>query len=72
VLLALNFPADFSRRVLRGDTGVVRRRHYLVIAQGRFLKAMPAADILSNALPLAIIAASHLDLATWMLRSKLQ
>ena len=46
--------------------------HFLVIVEGSFLKAMPAADILANARPLALIALATLTLATLLVRSRLQ
>jgi ABC-2 type transport system permease protein len=46
--------------------------HFLVIVEGTFLKAMPAADILANLWPLAVIALVTLSLATALVRSRLQ
>ncbi|CAM5232680.1 Transport permease protein OS=Rhodanobacter lindaniclasticus OX=75310 GN=B1991_05065 PE=3 SV=1 [Rhodanobacter lindaniclasticus] len=46
--------------------------HFLVIVEGTFLKAMPAADILANLWPLAVIALVTLTLATALVRSRLQ
>ena len=46
--------------------------HFLVIVEGTFLKAMPAADILANLWPLALIALVTLSLATALVRSRLQ
>ena len=46
--------------------------HYLIILQGSFLKALPAADVFANAWPMAVIAAVTLTLATLLVRSKLQ
>ncbi len=46
--------------------------HFLVIVEGTFLKAMPAADVLANAWPLAVIALATLTLATVLVRSRLQ
>ena len=46
--------------------------HYLIILQGSFLKALPAADVFANAWPMAAIAAVTLTLATLLVRSKLQ
>ena len=46
--------------------------HYLIILQGSFLKALPAADVFASAWPMAVIAAVTLTLATLLVRSKLQ
>lgn len=46
--------------------------HFLVIVEGTFLKAMPAADIIANTWPLAVIALVSLTLATLLVRSRLQ
>lgn len=46
--------------------------HFLVIVEGTFLKAMPAADILANTWPLAVIALVTLTMATLLVRSRLQ
>lgn len=46
--------------------------HFLVIVEGTFLKAMPAADILVHTWPLAVIALVSLTLATLLVRSRLQ
>ena len=47
-------------------------KHFLIILQGSFLKALPPADVLANAWPMALIAAVTLTLATRLVRSKLQ
>ncbi|HUH39740.1 MAG TPA: ABC transporter permease [Castellaniella sp.] len=46
--------------------------HFLIIAEGSFLKAMPVGDILSSLWPLAIIALASLTLATLFVRGRLQ
>lgn len=46
--------------------------HFLVIVEGVFLKAMPAADILANLWPLVVIALVTLSMATLLVRSRLQ
>ena len=46
--------------------------HFLVIVEGSFLKAMPAADVLTNAWPLAVIALATLTMATVFVRGRLQ
>lgn len=47
-------------------------KHFLIILQGSFLKALPPADIFANAWPMAVIAAVTLTLSTLFVRSKLQ
>lgn len=46
--------------------------HFLVIVEGTFLKAMPAADIIANTWPLAVIALATLTVATVFVRGRLQ
>lgn len=47
-------------------------KHYLVIVQGSFMKALPVGDVFANAWPMALIAATTLSAATLLVRSKLQ
>jgi ABC-2 type transport system permease protein len=47
-------------------------KHYLIIVQGTFLKALPASQVLANALPMAAIAAVTLTAATLFVRGRLQ
>ena len=47
-------------------------KHFLIILQGSFIKALPPADVFANAWPMAVIAAVTLTLATRFVRSKLQ
>jgi ABC-2 type transport system permease protein len=47
-------------------------KHFLVIIHGSFAKAMPPADILSNAWPMAVIALVTLSLAIVIVKRKLQ
>ena len=47
-------------------------KHFLIILQGSFLKALPPADVFANAWPMAAIAAVTLTMATLFVRSKLQ
>ena len=47
-------------------------KHYLIILQGSFLKALPPAEFLANAWPMAVIALVTLSAATLFVRSKLQ
>ncbi len=47
-------------------------KHFLVILQGSFAKAMPPSDILANAWPLVVIAAVSMALAMIIVKRKLQ
>jgi ABC-2 type transport system permease protein len=55
---------------LRTFTMINPLRHFLVIVRGVFLKAMPAADVLANIVPLALIAAFTLIVAALLFRSR--
>jgi len=46
-------------------------RYFLVIMKGLFLKAMPFSDILSNIIPLMLIAVFTLSLASWTFKRNL-
>jgi ABC-2 type transport system permease protein len=45
-------------------------RHFMVIAKGVFLKAMPAADVLHSLWPLLVIGLVTLSAATWLFRHR--
>lgn len=47
-------------------------QHYLVIAQGVFMKALPAQEIIAHTVPMAIAALISLVIATLLVRTKLQ
>lgn len=47
-------------------------KHYLIIVQGSFLKALPPAEVFANAWPLAVIAICTLSAAIVFVRSHLQ
>jgi len=47
-------------------------KHYLIILQGSFLKALPPSEILANAWPMALIAMVTLAAATVFVRGRLQ
>lgn len=65
-------PVENMPRFLQWLAECIPLKHYLIILQGSFLKALPPADILANAWPMAAIAAVTLTLATLFVRSKLQ
>ena len=47
-------------------------RHFLVIVRGIFLKDLPAAEVLANALPLMVIAAITLGASAWLFTRRLE
>ncbi|TAM96195.1 MAG: ABC transporter permease [Rhodanobacteraceae bacterium] len=65
-------PVENMPVVLQWLAQAIPLTHFLVIVEGVFLKAMPAADILANLWPLAVIALVTLGLATLLVRSRLQ
>ncbi|HEX6019077.1 MAG TPA: ABC transporter permease, partial [Burkholderiaceae bacterium] len=65
-------PVENMPVVLQWLAQAIPLTHFLTIVEGVFLKAMPAADILANLWPLAVIAVVTLGLATVLVRSRLQ
>ena len=65
-------PVENMPTVLQWMAQAIPLKHFLVIVEGTFLKAMPAADIIANTWPLAIIALVTLTMATLFVRSRLQ
>lgn len=65
-------PVENMPLVLQWMAEGIPLKHFLVILQGSFLKALPPADVFANAWPMAVIAAVTLTLATLLVRSKLQ
>lgn len=65
-------PVENMPLVLQWIAQGIPLTHFLVIVEGTFLKAMPAADILANTWPLAVIALVTLTMATLLVRSRLQ
>lgn len=47
-------------------------RYFIVIVQGVFLKAMPAAQVFHQLWPLALIAATTLGAAAWLFRARME
>lgn len=47
-------------------------RHFLVIVEGQFLKAMPAREVLANILPLILIASVTLSVSAWLFRARME
>lgn len=65
-------PIENMPRLLQWVSEAIPLKHYLIIVQGSFLKALPLSDILMNAWPLAIIATVTLSASTIFVRSRLQ
>jgi ABC-2 type transport system permease protein len=65
-------PVENMPRFLQWLAECIPLKHYLIILQGSFLKALPPAEVFANAWPMAVIAAVTLMLATLFVRSKLQ
>ncbi|MDZ7768142.1 MAG: ABC transporter permease [Woeseiaceae bacterium] len=64
-------PVENMPTVLQWMAQAIPLKHFLVIVEGTFLKAMPAADIIANTWPLAAIALVTLTMATVFVRSRL-
>jgi len=65
-------PVENMPWVLRMIAQAIPLKHFLIIAQGSFVKALPPADVFANAWPMAVIALVTLSVATIFVRSKLQ
>lgn len=65
-------PVENMPVVLQWMAQGIPLKHFLVIVEGTFLKAMPASDIMANTWPLAVIALVTLTMATLFVRGRLQ
>ncbi len=65
-------PVENMPLVLQWLAQLIPLTHFLVIVEGSFLKAMPAAELFNSLWPLAIIAAVSLAAATILVRGRLQ
>ncbi len=65
-------PVENMPKVLQWVSEAIPLKHYLIIVQGSFLKALPISDIFMNAWPLAMIAAVTVSASTLFVRSRLQ
>jgi ABC-2 type transport system permease protein len=65
-------PVENMPLVLQWLAEAIPLKHFLIIVQGCFLKAMPAGDVFDNAWPLAVIAAVTITAATRFVRARLQ
>jgi ABC-2 type transport system permease protein len=65
-------PVENMPRWLQAISAASPLKYYLVIVRGTFLKALPPADILANAWPMAVIALVTLSAAIVIVRRNLQ
>jgi len=65
-------PVENMPFVLQWLAQAIPLTHFLVIAEGSFLKAMPPSNILASLWPLALIALATLTMATFFVRRRLQ
>lgn len=65
-------PVENMPMVLQWLAEAIPLKHFLVIVEGTFLKAMPASDIIANTWPLAVIALVTLTMAVVFVRSRLE
>ena len=65
-------PVENMPLVLQWLAQAIPLTHFLVIVEGSFLKAMPAADVAANLWPLALIALVTLTAAISFVRGRLQ
>jgi ABC-2 type transport system permease protein len=65
-------PVENMPWLLRMIAQAIPLKHFLIIVQGSFMKALPPADVFANAWPMAVIALVTLSAATVFVRSKLQ
>ncbi len=59
---------DWLQIVAQGNPA----KHFLIVSEGVFLKAMPAAAILANTWPLMVIAAVTLAVSSLLFRSRME
>lgn len=65
-------PVENMPTLLQWLAEAIPLKHFLVIVEGTFLKAMPASDIIANTWPLVIIALVTLSMAVVFVRSRLE
>ncbi|BBL77089.1 ABC transporter permease [Methylomagnum ishizawai] len=65
-------PVENMPEVLQWLAEAIPLKHYLIILQGSFLKALPPAEVFAHAWPMAVIAVATLSTATLFVRGKLQ
>lgn len=65
-------PVENMPDVLQWAAEAIPLKHFLIILQGSFLKAMPADEVFRHAWPMAVIAAVTLGVSALFVRTKLQ
>lgn len=65
-------PVENMPPVLQWLAQLIPLKYYLVILQGSFLKALPAAEVLANLWPMALIALATLTAATLFVKGRLE
>ena len=65
-------PVENMPAVLQAVAELSPLKHYLIIVQGSFLKALPPSEVLANAWPLAAIAAVTFSMAVVFVQRRLQ
>jgi ABC-2 type transport system permease protein len=65
-------PVENMPVVLQWLAQLIPLKHYLIILQGSFLKALPPSEILANAWPMALIAIATLSAATVFVHGRLE
>ncbi len=65
-------PVENMPSVLQALAELSPLKHYLVIVQGSFLKALPPSEVFANAWPMAVIAAVTLSMAVIFVQRRLQ
>lgn len=65
-------PVDNMPSLLRWMAEAIPLKHFLIIVEGSFVKALPASEVAANLWPLAVIAAVTLTVAVIFVRGRLQ
>ena len=65
-------PVENMPDVLQWAAEAIPLKHFLIILQGSFLKAMPPDEVFRHAWPMALTAVVTLGVSTFFVRSKLQ
>lgn len=72
LLSGFSAPIDNMPRWLQVIAQANPAKHFMLISEGTFLKAMPPADVLGNTWPLVLIAAVTMSAASYLFRSRLE
>jgi len=65
-------PVENMPAILQWMARAIPLKYYLIILQGSFLKALPAAEVFANVWPMAVIALVTLSAATWFVKGRLE